>query len=78
MKTTNKKHIKFIASLDENNITGNIEALAKILSEDGIKVEHVSVMLGYICGSANASLVDLQNRYQTKGLHIEEDRDVEI
>ena len=78
MKTTNKKHIKFIASIDENNSTGNIEAFAKILTKDGIKVEHVSAMLGYISGSANASLVDLQNRYEAKGLRIEEDRDVGI
>ena len=78
MKTTNKKHIKFIASIDENNSTGNIEAFAKILTKDGIKVEHVSTMLGYISGSANASLVDLQNRYEAKGLRIEEDRDVGI
>ena len=78
MKTTNKKQIKFIASIDENNSTGNIEAIAKILTKDGIKVEHVSAMLGYISGSANASLEDLQNRYQAKGLRIEEDRNVRI
>jgi chromosome segregation and condensation protein ScpB len=78
MKTTNKKLTKFIASLDEKNTTGNIEELAKTLIEDGINVEHVSEMLGYINASADVSLEELQNRYKSKGLHIEEDRKVGI
>jgi chromosome segregation and condensation protein ScpB len=78
MKTTNNKPTKFIASLDENNPNGNIEELAKTLSEDGVKVAHVSAMLGYISASADVSLEELQNRYKPKGLHIEEDRKVGI
>ena len=78
MKTTNIKLTAFIASMDEDNSPGNIESLAKILSDDGIKVAHVSVMLGYISGSADVSLKELQNRYKSKGLHIEEDRKVGI
>jgi chromosome segregation and condensation protein ScpB len=78
MKTTNKKLTKFIASLDENNTTGDIEEMAKTLSQDGIKVGHVSAMLGYFSASADVSLEELQSRYQSKGLHIEEDRTVGI
>jgi len=78
MKAANTKLTKFIASIDENNTTGNIEELAKTLSEDGINVEHVSSMLGYINGSADVSLEVLKDRYKSKGLNIEEDRKVGI
>ena len=71
-----KKSTKFIASL--NNTSDKIEEIAKIFDEDGIKIDHVSSMLGYISGKANASLEELQNKYEPKGLKIELDRQVSI
>lgn len=75
MKTT-KKSTKFIASL--NNKSAKIEEIAKILDEDGVKVNHVSSMLGYISGKANVSIEELQAKYESKGLKIELDSQVSI
>ncbi len=76
MKTVvNKKQIKFIASLKDIK-KDNIEDLAKILDEDGIDVEHVSPMLGYISGKAKISIEELQEKYEPRGLNIELDRKV--
>ena len=72
-----KKQTKFIASTtDKNDIP--IGDLAKTLHEDGITVEHVSEMLGYITGKSNLPLKELQDRYLSKGLNIELDKQVGI
>ena len=71
----NKKQTKFIASLKDSK-KDDIEELAKILDEDGIDVEQVSSMLGYITGKAKISIEELQKKYESRGLNIEPDREV--
>ncbi|HUS01959.1 MAG TPA: hypothetical protein VMY77_09540 [Chitinophagaceae bacterium] len=77
MPTGKKKPTGFIASVSEKN-KSKIKALAKALTKDGIKVEKVSTMLGYISGKANTSLEEMKKKYKPKGLDIEMDREVSI
>lgn len=77
MLPTKKKLTGFIASVDEKN-KSKLKDIAKALTKDGIKVEKVSTMLGYISGKANTSLEELKKKYKPKGLDIELDREVNI
>ncbi|MEO8769965.1 MAG: hypothetical protein ABI402_07765 [Ferruginibacter sp.] len=79
MKNSRNKKIKFIASLDtKKNKSSSIEDIAKILHTDGIEVNHVSSMLGYLSGNTDSSIEELQNKYQSHGISIEQDRSVGI
>ena len=77
MKSSKKNKIDFIASVDANK-KNKVQNLAKLLEADGIEVSQVSSFAGYIVGSANISLEDLQKKYKPRGLDIEPNRDVEI
>ena len=76
MKTSpGKKQTKFIASVDSGN-AHKIEDIAKELNDDGVKINHVSSMLGYLSGKTDSSIEELQSKYKSKGLNIEPDRKV--
>lgn len=77
MLTGKKKPTGFIASVDEKN-KNKLKHFAKALTKDGIKVEKVSTMLGYISGKTNTPLEELKKKYKPKGLDIELDREVSI
>lgn len=72
MKKGKKKQMKFIATIEENKIEA-VDKIAKLLKDDGVKVNQVLTFSGIITGSTQ-SLDDI-NKFKDFGIKtVEEDK----